>query len=122
MTDGWTPERLLEEVRARVPWVSVYIHPLDPQPLKLPVRALPDEDDLLITFHWPGEPDLFGIRFHPSESPVGPSTGDVCESPEEWADEVAWVLTEELDPRLVNRARRSVTQTGVVELHHRPGR
>lgn len=71
-------------------------------------------------FPWEGEPHRLGVRFRTSESPEGPSTGEMCEYPEEWAQEVALVLMEELDTGLVHRARRSGTAQGVVELHYRP--
>ena len=112
MADGWRAETLLEAVHAGVPSVR-----LAGRDERMPVEVLLDGDDLLVTFHWPDEPHLFGIRFHSSVSPEGPSTGDGCESPEEWAQEVDWVLTEELDTGLVHRGRRSVTDQGVVELH-----
>jgi hypothetical protein len=113
MTDAWRPEHLLDAVRAVVPAVPG----ID---ASAPVDVVLDGDDLLVTFHWPGHPDLFGIRFRPSESPEGPSTGELCGSPEEWATEVGWVLMEELDTGLVHRGRRSVTDQGIVELHYRP--
>lgn len=87
---------------------------------RVPVEVLLDGEDLLVTFRWPAQPHLLGVRFRPSESPEGPSTGEVCLSPEEWAQEVGWVLMEELDTGLVHRGRRSVTDQGVVELHYRP--
>ncbi len=84
------------------------------------MQAALDGSDLLVTFRWPGEPQLLGVRFLVSEAPVGPSTGEMCDSPAEWASEVGWVLMEELDTGLVHRGRRSVTDQGVVELHYRP--
>lgn len=113
MTDGWTPEQLLDAVRSVVSSVEAGDE-------RVPVEILLDGEDLLVTFSWPGQPHLFGIRFRPSESPAGPWTGEVCESPEEWAHEVALALMEELDTGLVHRGRRTVTAKGIVELHYRP--
>ena len=80
-----------------------------------------DDGDILVTFRWPGEAGDLGMRFKPSEAPIGPSTGEVCDSPTEWATEVGWVLMEELQTGLVRWGPRSVTASGVVELHYRPG-
>lgn len=115
MAEGWPAERLVDAVRAAVPTVPGIDGPV-------PVEVVLDGDDLLVTFRWPAQADLFGIRFSASESPAGPSTGELCESPEDWASEVGWVLMEELDTGLVFRGRRSVTDRGVVELHYRPDR
>ena len=85
----------------------------------VPAQVELDGDDLLVTFRWPGEPRRFGVRFRLSAAPEGPSTGEICESPEEWAWEVSLVLMEELDTGLVKRGRRTVTPNGVVELDYR---
>jgi hypothetical protein len=111
MANGWTPEQLLNAVRSVVSSVEAGDE-------RVPVEVLLNGEDLLVTFSWPDQPHLFGIRFRPSESPEGPSTGEACESPNEWAHEVALVLMEELDTGLVHRGRRSVTEQGVVELHY----
>ena len=113
MTNGWPPEQLHDVVRSVVSAVEAGDE-------VVPAEVLLDGDDLLVTFAWPGQPHLFGVRFRPSESPEGPSTGEVCESPTEWAHEVALELMEELGTGLVHRARRTVTDQGVVELHYRP--
>ncbi|GIM63522.1 hypothetical protein Pve01_94010 [Planomonospora venezuelensis] len=113
MLNGWTPEQLLDAVRSAVSSVEACDE-------RVPATVLLDGQDLLLTFSWPDQPHLFGIRFRPSESPEGPSTGEVCESPEEWAQEVTWVLMEELGTGLVHRGRRTVTTQGIVELHYRP--
>ena len=65
---------------------------------------------------------MYGVRFPTTGAPDGPSTGEVCETAEEWAQEVALVLMEELDTGLVTRGRRSVSEQGIVELHYRPDR
>lgn len=85
----------------------------------IPAQVSLDGDDLLVTFRWPGEPHIFGVRFPLGEVPVGPSTGEVCESPEEWAWEVSLVMAEELGTGLVRRGRRTETPRGVVELDYR---
>lgn len=84
------------------------------------MEATLDDGDILVTFEWSGEADRLGMRFWPSQAPVGPCTGEVCDSPAEWATEVGWVLMEELETGLTRRAHRSVTADGVVELRYRP--
>lgn len=113
MPSGWAPEQLLDAVRSVVSSVEAGDG-------RVPAEVLLDGEDLLVTFSWPDQPQLFGIRVRPSESPEGPSTGEVCESAEEWAQEVAWVLMEELGTGLVHHGRRTVTTQGIVELHYRP--
>lgn len=130
MTEGWTPEQLLQAVQGRVPRVSVHDDDnlLDrlragdgavSTAYEVPVQFLLDGEDLVATFRWRGEPHLFGIRFPTSKSPISPSTGEVCESPDEWAQEVGLVLMEELDTGLVARGRRAVSPSGIVELDYR---
>ena len=116
MASAWRPDLLLDTVRAGVPWVSLAGDE------RVPVEVLLDGEDLLVTFLWRDELHRLGVRFRTSKSPEGPSTGEMCETPEEWAQEVALVLMEELDTGLVHRAPRSVTEQGVVELHYRPKR
>ena len=116
MAGPWEAERLLAEVQERVRFGID-----DCAGGRIPMQATLDDGDILVTFQWPGEAGQLGMRFEPSEAPIGPSTGDVCDSPTEWATEVGWVLMEELQTGLVRRGRRSVTARGVIELRHRPG-
>jgi hypothetical protein len=129
MTEGWTPAQLLEAVRSGVPSVSVHddSNLLDAvragdgavsTAYEVPMQFSLDGADLVATFRWPGEQHLFGVRFPTSDVPTGPSTGDVCESPDEWAQEVGLVLMEELDTGLVRRGRRALSPSGIVELDH----
>nr|WP_300049335.1 hypothetical protein [uncultured Nocardioides sp.] len=113
MPGSWDPDRLLVEVQERVRHVAVGDG-------AAPVQATLDDGDILVTFHWPGEADRLGMRFSPSEAPIGPSTGEMCDSPTQWVTEVGWVLVEELETGLARRAPRSLTARGVVELHYRP--
>jgi hypothetical protein len=84
------------------------------------MQAVLEDDDVLVTFDWPGEGDRLGMRFPLAEAPVGPSTGEVCDTPAQWAAEVGFVLMEELETGLTRRAPRSVRADSVVELHYRP--
>lgn len=83
------------------------------------MQATRDGEDILVTFEWPGESSRLGMRFDVSKAPYGPSTGEVCDSPEDWATEVRWVLMEELETGLTQRAPRTVTRDGVIELDWR---
>jgi hypothetical protein len=112
MNCAWDHETLLASVRRAVPHVPAGED-------TVPAQVELDGDNLLVTFRWPSEPHVFGIRFPLAEAPAGPSTGEVCESQEEWAWEVSLVLDEELGTGLVRRGRRSVTSQGIVELDYR---
>ena len=109
MSEFWTPERLLELVQARV-------RRGPDGDGKTPMKAVLDGSDIVVTFHWRDDPQLYGVRFSASEAPIGPCTGGVCDSVEEWAEEVGWRLMEELDTGLVIRGRRTLIPDGVVEL------
>lgn len=111
MSEAWAPEHLLEVVQGRV--VS------GPDDEQTPMQALLDGADIIVTFHWRDDPQLYGVRFPTTEAPEGPSTGEVCDTAEEWAHEVALVLMEELDTGLVTRGRRVVGPHGIVELDYR---
>jgi hypothetical protein len=117
MTVSWTRDHLFEAVQRRVQCVRLGM----PDDDGVPMEVERDGDELLVTFDWPDEPKRLGLRFWMSEAPQGPSTGDICGSPDEWAGEVGWVLMEELDTGLVRRAPRSLTGSGVIELHYRRG-
>jgi hypothetical protein len=109
MPEVWTPSSLLELVQARV-------RRGPDGDGKTPMQAVLDGSDIVVTFHWRDDPQLYGVRFTTSEAPLGPCTGDVCDSAEEWAQEVGLRLMEELDTGLVIRGRRTLTPDGVVEL------
>ncbi len=83
------------------------------------MQAHLDGADIVVTFRWRDDPQLYGVRFPTSEAPESPSTGELCDTAEDWAHEVALVLMEELDTGLVNRGRRVVGSRGVVELDYR---
>ena len=84
-----------------------------------PVEVTTDEGDLVVCFRYLGHPELFAVRFSLARMPEGPQTGEVCESLDDWAQEVDWVLDEELNTRMVETAERSVEDDGVVTLRWR---
>ena len=84
-----------------------------------PVEVTTDGSDLVVRFRHEGHPELFAVRFSLGRMPEGPQTGEVCESLDEWAQEVDWVLDEELNTRMVETAERTVADDGGVTLRWR---
>lgn len=84
-----------------------------------PVEVTTDGSDLVVRFRCDGHPELFAVRFSLGLMPEGPQTGEVCESLDDWAQEVDWVLDEELNTRMVETAERTVADDGVVTLRWR---
>lgn len=84
-----------------------------------PVEVIADGSDLVVRFRYERHPELFAVRFSLDPMPEGPHTGEVCESLDDWAREVDWVLDEELNTRTVETADRTVTDDGVVALRWR---
>jgi len=116
MSEEWATEHLLAVVQDFVG--------SGPDDEQTPMQALLDGADILVTFRWRDDPQLYGVRFPTTQTHEGPMTGEVCETAEKWAQEVALVLMEELDTGLVTRGRRVVGPNGVVELdyqHNDPG-
>lgn len=71
--------------------------------------------DVLVVFRWRKNRHIFGVVI-PYSPHVGHSTGEPIGSAEEWATEVSWWLTEELDTGYVGRARRR-REPDYIELH-----
>ena len=84
-----------------------------------PAEVTTDGSDLVVTFRYEGHPETFAVRFSLARMPEGPQTGKVCDSPDEWAEEVDWVLDEELNTRMVETAERTVADDGMVTLQWR---
>ena len=84
-----------------------------------PVDVTTDGSDLVVVFRYGGLPELFAVRFLLARMPEGPQTGEVCESLDDWAQEVDWVLDEELNTCMVETAERTVADDGVVFLRWR---
>jgi hypothetical protein len=83
------------------------------------VEVTTDGSDLVVRFRYEGHPELFAVRFSLVLMPDGPQTGEVCESLDDWAEEVGWVLDEELNTCMVETAERTVADDGVVTLRWR---
>lgn len=84
-----------------------------------PVEVTTDGSDLVVRFRYEGHVGLFAVRFALGRMPEGPQTGEVCESLDDWAQEVDWVLDEELNTRMVDTAERTVADDGEVTLRWR---
>ena len=115
MPSDWTNEAVVTAVRSRLCDVSAERDGFAPAHVAL------DAEDILVTFRWRGDSQLYGVRFALADVPTGPSTGEVCESPDAWAQEVSWVLDEEIGTGLVQEAHRTVTPDGLVLLRWRNG-
>jgi hypothetical protein len=79
-----------------------------------PVEVTTDGSDLVVAFRYEGHSELFAVRFSLDRMPEGPQTGELCESLEDWAQEVDWGLDEELNTCMVQTAERTVTEDGLV--------
>lgn len=84
-----------------------------------PVEVATDGSDLVIVFRYQRYAELFAVRFSLDRMPEGPQTGEVCASLDDWAEEVDWVLDEELNTCMVETAERTVTDDGLVLLRWR---
>ena len=76
-----------------------------------------DGDQLLIIFRWKENRSTFAVRLDLPTSPESPLTGEDVDSPDEWARDVGWLLTEELGTGFVSGARR-VRHDDHIELIH----
>ena len=99
----------------RVNWEQRFFPPY--RPVEVTVAG----DDLVVKFHYDGYAELFAVRFSLDRMPEGPCTGDVCQTVEDWAEEIDWTLDEELGTRMVQTAERTVADDGVVTLRWRNG-
>jgi hypothetical protein len=91
-------------------------------------RADLDGDQVLVVFRVSaaapvrpelGATDRFGVRYSLAELPDGPNTGISCDTPQRWADEIAWDLDEQVDTGLVVQASRAPGPDGLVLLQWR---
>ena len=65
------------------------------------------------------EPGRFAVDYPLTDLPEGPSTGEECDTPDEWAVEVTVDIDEEVDTGGVWRAERSAGPEGAVLLRWR---
>ena len=114
MDPGWPPQAVLESVRRHLAtW------PFE-QPFRI-VRVDLVDGDVLVVFSGLHADVLNGVRFSLAHIPVGPLTGEVCNSVDEWASEVAIALDEASSTREMDSAEQRVEPDGVVLLRWWPG-
>ena len=109
VTAPWTTDALVAALRVALGWPG--------QPSRgcsaVEVQAL--DDVALVDFNWRRSVHRFAIRVSLGDAAEGMSTGLPNETPEDWAREVAWWLSEELDTGFVGRASRRMVD-GRIEL------
>jgi hypothetical protein len=106
----WTRDEVLAAVRASLPgrvdsgWTFE--------------RADLNGDQVLVLFRVGAQ--RFGVHYSLEELPHGPNTGEVCETPREWAQEIGWDMDEQVLTGGLLRAERSAGSDGVILLSWRP--
>jgi hypothetical protein len=65
-----------------------------------------DGEEVVVAFRWQQNPRPFRMRVDVSGFPEGPSTGIECSIPDEWANDLCILLTEELATGYTRRAER----------------
>lgn len=114
MDADWTPQAVVESVRRH----------LGEGVFELPVvvdRVDLVGPDVLVVLSGLHTDVLHGVRFSLDRVPVGPLTGEVCDSVDEWGAEVAIALDEAIGTREIERAERRTEPDGVVLLRWWPG-
>jgi hypothetical protein len=86
-----------------------------------PVEVTRVGDELVVQFHYRGYTELFAVRFSLDRMPEGPCTGEVCQTVEQWAQEIDLTMDEEIGTQMVQTAERTVADDGVVTLLWRSG-
>lgn len=72
-------------------------------------------DKVLVTFRV-DDGRRFGVRYDLAEVPMGNNTGWVCDTAEDWADEIGLTMDEQVLTGGVARAERMVRADGVTVL------
>lgn len=111
----WPAEDAAAAVRSRFERTNWQARVVDYRP----VEVAADGSDLVVVFRFVGYAELFAVRFSLSRMPEGPQTGEMCESLDAWAEEVDWVLDEELNTCMAQTAERAMGDDGVVILQWR---
>jgi hypothetical protein len=109
MDPGWTPQAVMESVRRHL--ATSHFE----RPLRIEQVDLADGDVLVVLSGLHAEV-LHGVRFSLAHVPVGPLTGEVRNSVDEWAGEVAIALDEASSTRQMDSAEQRVEPNGVVLL------
>ncbi|MGW4411129.1 hypothetical protein ACWEJ6_44335 [Nonomuraea sp. NPDC004702] len=77
-------------------------------------EVVAEPDNLLVTFHWRRDPNVYAVEVRFPTAPISPWTGLPVTSADEWAAEALSSLAEELATGLVSRSRRKVRDGYVV--------
>ena len=89
MSTGWDRDAVVAAVSShldlRIP---------DPSPTWTFGEVRRKGDEMVVIVRLPGKPGLFGVSYSLASLPYGPNTGEVCDTPEEWAVEIALDLDE----------------------------
>jgi hypothetical protein len=73
-----------------------------------------DGDGVLVVFRVGDR--RFGVRYSFDEAPLGPNTGEPCDRPKEWADEIALDMVEPVLTGGLTRAERVLGADGLTVL------
>lgn len=106
----WSHDEVLAAVRASVPGRADTRWTFD--------RADLDNGQVLVLFEV--EAERFGVHYSLADLPYGPNTGEPCDTPGEWAQEIGWDVDEQVDTGGLLRAERVPGPDGVVLLRWRP--
>lgn len=106
--DDWRSERMVELVREHLALATFDYRDM--------VRgvALVDGDARVVLHRLRDDDRPHAVRYSLQRLPVGPWTGEVCETPDQWAVEVAGDLTEVIATREIEQGERRVEPDGVV--------
>ena len=104
----WRVERLVEMVREHL------AHPSFDHRHVVQEVALVDGDVRVVLRRLRDDDRPHGVRYSLERLPVGPCTGEVCDTPDQWAIEVVWDLDEAIGTREIETGDRRVEPDGVV--------
>jgi hypothetical protein len=104
----WSPEDVVLAVHAALRWND----PGAPWTFQTAMLA---GDGVLVVFQI-GD-DEYAVRYPFTDVPAGPNTGEPCDNPREWAEEIRLDMDEQTLTGGVSRAQRSARPNGLVELH-----
>jgi hypothetical protein len=105
----WTPDEVLVAVRSAM---SGRV-----RPSWAVERVELDRDQVMIVIRT-GE-QRFGALYSLAELPFGPNTGEPCDTPRDWAEEISWDMEEQMDTGGLLRAERLRGSDGLVRLRWR---
>lgn len=111
----WSAEDVAAAVRLRFARTNYHARVVAYRPVEVTTVG----SDLVVVLRYEGYSELLAVRFSLDRMPEGPQTGEVCDALDDWAEEVDWVLDEELNTGMVQTAERTVMEDGLVFLRWR---